>query len=216
MIFQRRLLASLLVFLGDLIYAAPQSAPIPLTAIKNIENSNIVADELLLQAMSLIGIAYKFGGSTPFHGLDCSGFIQYIFKESLRLNMPRTAAEQARIGIPVKQQELQAGDLIFFSIKNQTNSHVGLYLGDNKFIHAPRTGKNIEVSSLKSSYWAKHYSGARRIIYDKTTLDIITTDSTNEDPVAIKSSSKSKKMDKKRKNMPTSKKNKSKKRKKIR
>lgn len=192
MTIQRRLLAIGLVFFGDLVYAIPSPEEVPSTVINSeVTNSSVAGDELLLQALSLIGIAYKFGGSTPLRGLDCSGFIQYIFKQSLRLNMPRTAAEQAHIGIPIKQQELQAGDLVFFNIRGRANSHVGLYLGEDKFIHAPRTGKQIEIGSLKSSYWAKRYNGARRVIYDKATLNIITTDSVNEKQVVTKPSSQS-------------------------
>lgn len=188
MTIQRRLLAIGLVFLGDFVYAIPVSEEVPSKAISSEVTNSIAGDELLLQALSLIGIAYKFGGSTPMRGLDCSGFIRYIFKQSLRLNMPRTAAEQAHVGIPIKKQELQAGDLVFFNTRGRVNSHVGLYLGEDKFIHAPRTGKQIEIDSLKSSYWAKRYNGARRIIYDKATLDKITTDSNNENPVATKPS----------------------------
>lgn len=191
MTIQRRLLAIGLVFLGDFVYAIPVSEEVPSKAISSEVTNSIAGDELLLQALSLIGIAYKFGGSTPMRGLDCSGFIRYIFKQSLRLNMPRTAAEQAHVGIPIKKQELQAGDLVFFNTRGRVNSHVGLYLGEDKFIHAPRTGKQIEIDSLKSSYWAKRYNGARRIIYDKATLDMITTDSNNENPVVTKPSAQS-------------------------
>ncbi|POZ63407.1 C40 family peptidase [Chromobacterium alticapitis] len=119
--------------------------------------------DLLLQAMSLLGVAYRFGGNTPDDGLDCSGFIRYVFQKSLRVNLPRTAAEMARIGKAVGRGELMPGDLVFFNTRGFSYSHVGIYMGNNKFIHAPRTGKNIEVSNLSQSYWTGRYNGARRV-----------------------------------------------------
>lgn len=167
MILKRYFFAIILVnFYGltSLVFALPASAN---TTTESEVAHSVAMDELLLQAMTLIGVAYKFGGSNPIRGLDCSGFIQYIFKQSLNLSMPRTAAEQARIGVPVTLQELKPGDLVFFNTRHGRNSHVGLYLGDDKFIHAPRTGKYIEIGNIKSSYWAKHYNGARRVIKTK-------------------------------------------------
>lgn len=121
------------------------------------------AGDLLLQAMSLIGVAYRFGGSNPESGLDCSGFIQYVFKKSLRVNLPRTSASMAQVGREIDRDELKAGDLVFFNTRGFRYSHVGLYLGNNKFIHSPRTGKSIEVVNMTQSYWATRYNGARRV-----------------------------------------------------
>lgn len=121
------------------------------------------AGDLLLQAMSLIGVAYRFGGSNPESGLDCSGFIQYVFKKSLRVNLPRTSASMAQVGREIDRDELKAGDLVFFNTRGFRYSHVGMYLGNNKFIHAPRTGKSIEVVNMTQSYWATRYNGARRV-----------------------------------------------------
>jgi len=119
--------------------------------------------DLILQAMSLMGIAYRFGGNSPTQGFDCSGFIRYIFEKSAGVNMPRTAAEQARLGVSVGRDELRPGDMVFFNTRGFANSHVGLYIGNNKFIHAPRTGKNIEIVNMSSGYWASRYNGARRV-----------------------------------------------------
>lgn len=121
------------------------------------------AGDLLLQAMSLLGVAYRFGGSTPSSGLDCSGFIQYIFKKSLKINMPRTSSEMARTGKAIDRDELAPGDLVFFNTRGFANSHVGLYMGNGKFIHSPRTGKSVEVVNMNSTYWSKRYNGARRV-----------------------------------------------------
>lgn len=119
--------------------------------------------DLLLQAMSLMGVAYRFGGSSPETGLDCSGFIQYIFRKSLRVNLPRTSAEMARAGRVIDRSELAPGDLVFYNTRGFQYSHVGMYLGGNKFIHAPRTGKSVEVVNMSSSYWVQRFNGARRI-----------------------------------------------------
>lgn len=119
--------------------------------------------DMLLQAISLMGVAYRFGGSNPSTGLDCSGFIQYVFKKSLKVNLPRTAAEMARVGRAVDRSELMPGDLVFFNTRGFSYSHVGIYLGNGKFIHSPRTGKSIEVAPLNQSYWVSRYNGARRV-----------------------------------------------------
>ena len=119
--------------------------------------------DLLLQAMSLLGVAYRFGGNSPVSGLDCSGFVRYVFQKSLKVNLPRTSAEMAHIGKPVDKSELVAGDLVFFNTRGFAYSHVGMYMGNGKFIHAPRTGRNIEVVSLNQSYWQSRWNGARRI-----------------------------------------------------
>ncbi|MBV8048411.1 MAG: C40 family peptidase [Paludibacterium sp.] len=119
--------------------------------------------DMLLQAISLMGVAYRFGGSNPSTGLDCSGFIQYVFKKSLKVNLPRTAAGMARVGHSVNKTELMPGDLVFFNTRGFSYSHVGIYLGNGKFIHAPRTGKTIEVAQLNQAYWVAHYNGARRV-----------------------------------------------------
>lgn len=119
--------------------------------------------DLLLQAMSLLGVAYRFGGNSPENGLDCSGFIRYVFQKSLKVNLPRTSAEMARVGKSINRGELVPGDLVFFNTRGFTYSHVGMYMGNGKFIHAPRTGKNIEVANINQSYWAGRFNGARRV-----------------------------------------------------
>ncbi len=119
--------------------------------------------DLLLQAMSLMGVAYRFGGTSPETGLDCSGFIQYVFRKSLRVNLPRTSAEMARVGRAIDRDELAPGDLVFYNTRGFQYSHVGLYLGGNKFIHSPRTGKSVEVVNMSNSYWTQRFNGARRV-----------------------------------------------------
>ncbi len=146
--------------------------------------------DLLLQAMSLLGVAYRFGGNSPVNGLDCSGFVRYVFQKSLKVNLPRTAAEMARVGKPVDRSELAAGDLVFFNTRGFAYSHVGMYMGNGKFIHAPRTGKNVEVVSMGDSYWQKRFNGARRV--NRTTALLQADTSGDEKPsVASKSAADS-------------------------
>ncbi|CKK41081.1 C40 family peptidase [Neisseria meningitidis] len=122
------------------------------------------ADELIGNAMGLLGIAYRYGGTSISTGFDCSGFMQHIFKRAMGINLPRTSAEQARMGTPVARSELQPGDMVFFrTLGGSRISHVGLYIGNNRFIHAPRTGKNIETTSLSHKYWSGKYAFARRV-----------------------------------------------------
>lgn len=121
------------------------------------------AGDVIMHAMGLLGVAYRFGGSNPNQGLDCSGFIQYVFKSSMRVNLPRTAAQMAKTGQSVERENLKAGDLVFFNTRGFPNSHVGLFIGNDKFMHAPRAGKNVEVVSLSNKYWSARFNGARRI-----------------------------------------------------
>lgn len=120
---------------------------------------------MLLQSVSLMGIAYKWGGNTPTTGMDCSGFVRYVYQKSLGINLPRTAAEQARVGKRISIDNLEPGDLIFFNSRRGSNTHVGIYLGNNKFIQSPRTGENIQISDL-SGNWRKNFNGAKRIVQE--------------------------------------------------
>ena len=121
------------------------------------------SDELLTGALSLIGIKYRFGGNTPDTGFDCSGFVRYVFSQSLGIALPRSAAEISNIGKNVSRDELQPGDLVFFNTMKRAFSHVGIYMGNGKFIHSPRTGQSVQVVDMRDSYWKTRFNGARRI-----------------------------------------------------
>ena len=121
------------------------------------------AANLAIQAMSLIGIHYQRGGSSPEHGLDCSGLVRYVFKEAWGAELPRTSAEISKMGENIDKQDLQPGDLVFFNTLKHTFSHVGIYLGDNKFIHSPSAGGKVRVESMDLSYWKARFNGARRL-----------------------------------------------------
>lgn len=123
-----------------------------------------VASELVLSAMNFLGVPYKRGGQSTETGFDCSGFTRHVFENSVGLILPRRAAEQANSPslVPVKQAELKPGDLVFFNTLRHTFSHVGIYIGDNKFIHSPRAGGEVRVEDMRLSYWQKRFDGARR------------------------------------------------------
>ena len=122
------------------------------------------AKDLVLKGLELVGINYRWGGTDPDSGLDCSGFVQLVFKDAVGLLLPRTAKEQSKIGDVVDKDELKPGDLVFFNTMRHAFSHVGIYLGDNRFLHAPRTGAEIRVEDMSQGYWVKRYNGARRVV----------------------------------------------------
>lgn len=124
---------------------------------------NTVSQEVLLNAMSLEGVKYKYGGSSPETGFDCSGFVNYVYKKAANLKLPRTSRGISRVGKTVNKDALQAGDLVFFNTTKRAYSHVGIYVGDGKFIHAPRTGSFVRVESMHTSYWKNRYNGAKRL-----------------------------------------------------
>ncbi|MBA4109354.1 MAG: NlpC/P60 family protein [Leptothrix sp. (in: Bacteria)] len=123
-----------------------------------------VASELVLSAMNFLGVPYKRGGQSSESGFDCSGFTRHVFENSVGLILPRRASEQANSPdlVSVKQAELKPGDLVFFNTLRHTFSHVGIYIGDNKFIHSPRAGGEVRVEDMRLSYWQKRFDGARR------------------------------------------------------
>ncbi len=122
------------------------------------------ASELVLSAMNFLGVRYKLGGNSVENGFDCSGFTRHIFEMSVGLVLPRRADEQARDSslAAIRRDELKPGDLVFFNTMRRTFSHVGIYVGEGKFIHAPRTGSAVRVEDMRDSYWAKRFTGARR------------------------------------------------------
>jgi len=112
----------------------------------------------------LIGVEYRFGGNTPESGLDCSGLVRFVFQEVTGVTLPRTSREMSGLGAKVTVGDLKPGDLVFFNTRRFQFSHVGIYLGDNRFIHAPSRGSEVEIAVLSESYWQKHFDGARRLV----------------------------------------------------
>ena len=118
---------------------------------------------LTRQALQHLGIRYRYGGTSPENGFDCSGLIHYSAQESLGLKLPRRSADLARVGTQIKRTDLAVGDLVFFNTLGARYSHVGIYLGNNRFVHAPASGGQVRVEDMTLRYWTQRYTGARRI-----------------------------------------------------
>jgi cell wall-associated NlpC family hydrolase len=123
------------------------------------------AAELVVSAMGFLGVPYRRGGNSFDEGFDCSGFVRHLFESNLGLLLPRRADEQARSDslASVPRTELKPGDLVFFNTLRRAFSHVGLYIGDGQFIHAPRPGKAVRVENMHARYWSERFNGARRV-----------------------------------------------------
>ncbi|MFA1237475.1 C40 family peptidase [Serratia odorifera] len=161
-----------------------------LATTKRLRNENLLHDEkplklsaahkkryqhakqtAMAKLMNQMGKPYRWGGTSPRTGFDCSGLIYYAYKDVMKIKMPRTANEMfhLRDAAPIKKNELESGDLVFFRINNRgAADHVGVYLGNGKFIQSPRTGEEIRISQLDNDYWQNHYVGARRVMTPKT------------------------------------------------
>lgn len=122
------------------------------------------AQDLAIYALSLIGVDYKYGGNSPETGLDCSGLVRYVFQEVTGVTLPRTSKELARMGDKVAPNDLKPGDLVFFNTRRFPFSHVGIFLGDGRFIHAPSRGHEVEIVTLDGPYWKRRFDGARRLV----------------------------------------------------
>jgi cell wall-associated NlpC family hydrolase len=129
------------------------------------------AQDLASVALDLIGIRYKWGGDSPETGLDCSGLVRYVFQQVTGVTLPRTAKDMSHVGTQVAISDLQPGDLVFFNTRRFAFSHVGIYLGDNRFVHAPRRGREVEIATFDSGFWQQRFNGARRMA--GVTLDLI-------------------------------------------
>lgn len=130
------------------------------------------ADDMVMTALTLMGTPYRFGGSSPEQGFDCSGLVQYIYRDISRVTLPRTAAEMANLaGRDVTTHDLTVGDLIFFRLGNSSRiNHVAVYIGEDRFIHAPRTGAVVRIDKLDNRYWMRYYDKARRLFTDEGNL----------------------------------------------
>lgn len=119
--------------------------------------------EFALRALGFVGVPYRWGGTSPDTGFDCSGLIRYVYEQMTGRPLPYNAYGLARITSAVEETELQPGDLVFFNTLREPFSHVGIYLGESRFLHAPSSGSTVRISSMKSSYWTARYNGARRL-----------------------------------------------------
>lgn len=142
----------------------PASTP---SAIRIDPQAPELAEEVVLNALSLIGVPYRWGGSHPNEGLDCSGLVQWVYRGSANLLLPRRSDEMMSHGQPIGPQSLRAGDLVFFNTMQRPGSHVGIYIGQGRFIHSPNARGVVRIESLDQAYWASRFDGARRLILDR-------------------------------------------------
>ena len=126
------------------------------------------ASNLVSNAMGFLGVPYKRGGSSVETGFDCSGFVRAMYEQTVGLLLPRRADQQAAATQVIDKKELQPGDLVFFNTMRRNFSHVGIYVGDGKFIHSPRSGTQIRIEDMSVSYWARRFTGARRVTEAET------------------------------------------------
>jgi len=122
----------------------------------------------LAHALDALGTRYRYGGRSPETGFDCSGLIAHVFEQAWGKPLPRTAREQSRIGTPVRRRDLVPGDLVFYNTRNQPHSHVGMYIGNGRFIHAPKPGARVRIERVDTPYWKTRFNGARRLDIDNS------------------------------------------------
>lgn len=134
---------------------------------KVADKAHTVADtasDLVVTAMGFLGVPYRRGGNSAETGFDCSGFVKAMYEKTVGLVLPRLAKEQAAATQPIDKQDLRPGDLVFFNTMKRAFSHVGIYVGEGKFIHSPRPGAQVRVEDMGQSYWRVRFDGARRVL----------------------------------------------------
>jgi cell wall-associated NlpC family hydrolase len=137
----------------------PSAPPVPTSATARTNRAN----EVLFLALGLVGTPYRYGGNTPQGGFDCSGLVGYVFRDALGIELPRSAEELSRLEAPsVPRDGLRSGDLVFFR-HGRAVSHVGIYVGEGRFVHAPNRGGTVRLDTLDAPYWRDHYAGAKRL-----------------------------------------------------
>ena len=128
------------------------------------------ASNLVSTSLGFIGVPYRRGGESAETGFDCSGFVKAVYEQTLGLVLPRKADQQAATTEKVTRADLKPGDLVFFNTMRRAFSHVGIYVGDGKFIHSPRPGAEVRVESLSISYWNRRFDGARRVLNESASV----------------------------------------------
>jgi len=141
---------------GDAFPAKPRGFP-------NFVDHSIGREEISVQAMSLVGVPYRWAGNTPASGFDCSGLVQYVFGRAANIKLPRTTAAMSERGRAIDPDEIAPGDLVFFNTSGRPHSHVGIYIGKLRFVNAPSTGGTVRLDYLTNPYWAKRFDGIRRM-----------------------------------------------------
>lgn len=121
------------------------------------------ANAVLMRALSLVGTPYRYGGNTPEAGFDCSGLVAYVYRDVLDRALPRTSADLARVGPALAPLQMAAGDLVVFGPAGRVN-HVGIYVGEGRFVHAPSSGGTVRLDRVDGPYWREHFQGGRRVL----------------------------------------------------
>jgi cell wall-associated NlpC family hydrolase len=161
-----RSLALLIIaaLLGACSVSRPKPAP-PSFSLRNHHAGDTNANDILFRAISLVGTPYRYGGNTPQSGFDCSGLVDYVFNDVAGITLPRTAQQISEIDAPrIKRDRLESGDLVFFGSGAHHTSHIGIYVGKGRFVHAPNEGGTVRLDYLDAPYWNEHYSGAVRVL----------------------------------------------------
>lgn len=127
--------------------------------------SSALSNDVLIRAIGLVGTGYRYGGNTPEGGFDCSGLVDFVFSDAAGLDLPRSTRELVDIDAPrIDRDELQPGDLVYFSPEGGAVSHIGIYVGEGRFVHAPSTGGTVRLDTLGNNYWNRAYQGAKRVL----------------------------------------------------
>ena len=138
--------------------AEPPAASVP------VVTATDRASGVALQALAYLGTPYRTGGLSPQSGFDCSGLVAYAYREGANLALPRNTFDLSHLGHPIERAALRPGDLVFYNTQRRDYSHVGIYLGEDRFVHAPSSGGEVRVENLRADYWTRRYNGARRVI----------------------------------------------------
>ncbi len=123
-----------------------------------------VRSDIVVRALTLIDIPYRYGGSTPASGFDCSGLVRYVYHSVAGRQLPRRSEEIGKLGETITRSQLTPGDLVFFNTLARAYSHVAIYIGDGRFLHAPARGGRVRIEALDDRYWQARFNGARRLL----------------------------------------------------
>lgn len=144
-----------------------------------IERSDpAVRSDIVVRALTLIDTPYRYGGSTPTTGFDCSGLVRYVYNAVAVRDLPRRSEDIGKIGEPISRSQLEPGDLVFFNTLRRAYSHVAIYIGDGRFLHAPARGGRVRIEALDDRYWQTRFNGARRVINARDVAPVLIIDLT--------------------------------------
>ena len=127
-------------------------------------DASSVRSDIVVRALTLIDTPYRYGGSTPAGGFDCSGLVRYVYQTVAGRSLPRRSEEMIKLGETINRSQLEPGDLVFFNTLARAYSHVAIYIGDGRFLHAPARGGRVRIEALDDRYWRARFNGARRLI----------------------------------------------------